>query len=80
MSLRTVLRRGDCGAWVQAISKERLDMADTFDDNLTAFVPTPRADVPADAQVFDSLITNVIRSNKTQKSRCVVDGSRCNSK
>ena len=74
--LRTVLRRDNCDAWLEATSKERPDLPETFDDNLTAFVPTPRDDVPADAQVFDSLITNVVRRNGKPKARWVVDDSR----
>ena len=80
MSLRTVLRRNDCDEWIKTISDERLDLPETFDDNLPAFIPTPRADVPADAQVFDSLITNVVRRNGKLKSRWVVDGSRRSNK
>ena len=76
MSLRTVLRRDDCDAWLETISKERLDLPETFDDNLPAFIPTPRAGVPADAQVFDSLIASVVRRNGNPKSRWAVDGSR----
>ena len=80
MSLRDVLRCGDCNACLETISKERLDLLETFNNNLPAFVPTPRADVPADAKVFDSLITSVVRSNGKPKSRWVVDGSRRNNK
>ena len=80
ISLRTVLRRGDCDAWLETISKERLDLPETFDDNLPAFVPTPLAEAPADAQVFDPLITSAVRRNGNPKSRWVVDGSRRNNK
>ena len=75
-SLRTVPWRNDCDAWLETTSKERLDLPETFDGNLTVFVQTPRADVPTDAQVFDSLIANVIRRDGKPKSRLVVDGSR----
>ena len=67
-------------AWIETISKERFDLPKTFDDSIPAFFPTPCADVPADAQVFDSLITNVVRRNGKPKSRWVVDGSRRNNK
>ena len=80
MSLRTVPRRGDCEAWLDTISKERLGLSETFDDNLPAFVPTPRAGAPADTQVFDLLITNVARRNVKPKSCWVVDGSRRDNK
>ena len=49
MSMRTVLRRDDCDAWLETISKERLDLPGTFDDNTPAFVPALHADVPTDA-------------------------------
>ena len=76
MSLRTVFRRGDCDAWIEAISNEQPDLPEVFDDNTPAFAPTPRDDTPTDAQVFDSLITSVVHRNGKPKSRWVVDSSR----
>ena len=32
MSLRAVLRLGDCDQWIEAISGEQLDLSETFDD------------------------------------------------
>ena len=80
MSLRIVTRRDDCDVWLETISNERLDLPKTFDDNTPAFIPTLRAGVPADAHVFDSLITNITHRNGKPKSRWVVDGSRRSNK
>ena len=79
MLMRTVaivLRRPGALKWVAAFDKERLDLASAFAGGKHPRFRVRRSEVPADAIVFNSLVTNCVNRAGKQKSRWAVDGSR----